>query len=74
MSGGIRLARDNVQFRDLNIVSGLMRTTGQVDVATTGALSGRLELQMMGSVNQTRLPVVVSGSLDAPTVRAVGRQ
>lgn len=74
MSGGIRLARDKVQFRDLNIVSGLMRTTGQVDVAAMGALSGRLELQMMGSVNQTRLPVVVSGSLDAPTVRAAGRQ
>jgi hypothetical protein len=78
MSGGIRLTRNSVELHDLEIVSGLMRTTGRIEVATTGAtvgaLSGRLDWQMMGSVNQTRQPVIVSGSLDAPTVRAAGRQ
>jgi hypothetical protein len=74
MSGRVRLTPDRVQFRDLIIASGLMRTTGQFDIAKTGALNGRLELQMMGSVNQTRMPVAVSGTLDAPTAQALGRQ
>jgi hypothetical protein len=74
MSGQIRLTQNGIQLRGLSLGSGLMRTTGQVDIARTGELAGRLELQMMGSVNQTHLPVTLSGTLDAPTARAMGRQ
>ena len=74
MSGRIRLSPERNQFYDLNIASGLMQSTGYVDAARKGRLTGRLELQMKGSVNQTRVPVLVSGTLDTPAVQAVGRQ
>jgi hypothetical protein len=74
MSGRMRLAPERNQFYDLNIASGLMQSMGYVDVAKGGRLAGRLELRMKGSANQTRLPVLVSGTLASPTVQAVGRQ
>ncbi len=74
MSGRMRLAREKNQFYDLNIASGLMQSTGYVDVAGKGRVTGRLELQMKGSVNQTRMPVLVSGTLDTPAVQVVERQ
>lgn len=73
MSGKIRLGQERNRFHDLSLSSGLMQSTGHLDVARDGRLSGQLELQMKGSVNQTRLPVTISGTLLAPTLRA-GRQ
>ncbi|MDR2788890.1 MAG: AsmA-like C-terminal region-containing protein [Candidatus Accumulibacter sp.] len=70
MSGKVRLGREKNQFYDLDISSGLMRSTGQIDIGMDGRLTGQLELQMKGSVNQTRVPVLVSGTLFAPTLQA----
>jgi hypothetical protein len=64
------LSQEKNQFYDLNIVSGLMLSTGHVDVAKGGSLTGKLELQMKGSVNQTRIPVLISGTLIVPTVQS----
>ena len=74
ISGRMRLAPDRNQFYDLNIASGLMQSLGYIDVAKEGQLNGRLELRMKGSANQTRMPVMVSGTLASPTVQATGRQ
>jgi hypothetical protein len=74
LSGRMRLAPDRNQFYDMNIASGLMQSTGRVDVASGGRLAGRLELRMKGSANQARMPVMVSGTLASPTVQAAGRQ
>jgi hypothetical protein len=67
MTGKMRLRQEKNQFYDLNIASGLMQSTGHVDVARGGNLSGRLELLMRG----TLVPVVVSGTSSAPAVQAV---
>lgn len=70
LSGRMRLTPEKNQFSRLVINSGLMQSTGHLDVAKSRELSGRLELQMKGSVNQTRVPVLIDGTLDSPTVQA----
>ena len=70
LSGRIRLTPDRTRFYGLLMNSGLMYSSGQADVSKDRNLSGRLELQMRGSVNQTRVPVSIGGTIDAPSVRA----
>lgn len=70
LSGRMKLTPEKNQFSGLVINSGLMQSTGHLDVAKNRRLSGRLELQMKGSVNQTRVPVVIDGTLESPTVQA----
>ncbi len=70
LSGRMKLAPERNQFFGLLINSGLMRSTGYIDIARDHKLSGRLELQMRGSVNQTRVPVTVEGTLESPSVLA----
>ena len=70
LSGRMKLTPEKNQFSGLVINSGLMQSTGYLDVAKNRRLSGRLELQMKGSVNQTRVPVIIDGTLEAPTIQA----
>lgn len=73
LSGRMKLTPEKKQFYALAINSGLMQSTGHVDVVKDRRLVGRLELQMKGSANQTRVPVSIGGTLDSPTVQAIGR-
>lgn len=70
LSGRVKLTSEKTQFSGLVINSGLMQSTGYLDVAKNRRLSGRFELQMKGSVNQTRVPVMIDGTLESPTVQA----
>lgn len=70
VTGRMKLTPEKNQFSGLVINSGLMQSTGYLDVAKNHLLSGRLELQMKGSVNQTRVPVLIEGTLESPTVQA----
>ena len=69
MNGKMRLGQEKNQFYELNIASGLMQSTGYVDIVRGGALTGRLDILMRG----TLVPVVVSGSSSAPAVQAIER-
>jgi hypothetical protein len=73
MSGRMRLTPEKSQFYNLNIALGLMQSTGYVDLTKEDRLSGRMELLMKGSVNQIRIPVIVSGTLNSSVVQSVGR-
>jgi hypothetical protein len=68
MSGKMRLRQEKNQFYELNIASGLMQSTGYVDIARNGNLTGRMDLLMRGTLT----PVVVSGTSSAPAVQAIG--
>ncbi|MDR2112635.1 MAG: hypothetical protein LBQ62_05995, partial [Candidatus Accumulibacter sp.] len=70
MSGRILLSPEKKQFYELNIVSGLMQSTGNFDVAPDERLTGRLELQMGGGMNHTRRALQVSGTLVSPTLQS----
>jgi hypothetical protein len=70
LSGRIRLMPTGYQFPGLILNSGLMQSTGTVEVSKDLKLSGKMELQMHGSVNQTRVPISISGSLKTPAVQS----
>ena len=68
-SGKIRLTPTDYQFSGLIMNSGLMQSTGRIDVSKDLKISGKMELQMRGTVNQTRVPVLINGPLKNPTVQ-----
>lgn len=70
LTGRMKLEPDRSRFFGLVMSSGLMQSTGQVSISKAGNLNGRLELQMQGSVNQTRVPVSISGTLASPSAQA----
>ena len=70
LSGKMKLAPEKKQFFGLQLHSGLMQSTGHVEIGKESKLSGRLELQMKGSVNQTRVPVVIGGTIESPSIQA----
>lgn len=72
LSGKIRVSESGYQFSSVSINSGLMQSTGSVEVSKDLKLKGRLELQMRGTANQMRMPVSLAGTLMLPEVRAGG--
>ncbi len=72
LSGKIKLTPTNYQFSGLVMNSGLMQSTGSIEVDKNLKLSGKMELQMRGTVNQSRVPISISGPLKMPVVQ-VGR-
>jgi hypothetical protein len=70
LTGKIRLTPMNYQFLGLVMDSGLMQSTGFVSVSKELNVSGKMDLQMQGSVNKTRVPVSISGPLRTPSVQA----
>ena len=72
LSGKIRLTPGGSRVSDLVLNSGLMQSTGSIEVGKDLALSGRLELRTQGTANQARIPLLVGGTLREPSVQ-VGR-
>ena len=70
MSGRFKLAPDSYRFSGLALSSGLMQSVGQISVSKDLQVSGNLEVQMRGTANQLRMPVLISGALKAPLVQA----
>ncbi len=73
LSGRLRLTPESYRFSALQIASGLMQSSGQIEVRKDLSLNGVLDVQMRGTVNQLRAPVTLSGTLKAPLVQ-VGRR
>lgn len=69
LSGSVNFTPTSYQFNGLILDSGLMRSTGQIEVRKNLDLSGKMVLQMRGTANQTRVPVTISGQLDAPELQ-----
>lgn len=72
LSGKVRLTPAGYQFSGLILNSGLMQSTGYVDVSKNLLMSGKMELQIRGTVNQTRVPVSIGGTLSSPSVQVLG--
>ncbi len=74
LSGTLRVTPDAVRLGGLSLGSGLMHATGTLafgrGAEAERPLGGTLEVQMRGSVNQLRMPVMVGGTLRAPEVLA----
>ena len=70
LSGAIRLAPTRYQFSGLVMNSGLMQSTGSLEVSSELMASGKMELKIRGTANQTRVPIAISGPLKSPFVQA----
>lgn len=70
LTGRLQATASGYQISGINMNSGLMQSTGNVEVGKDLKLKGRIELQIRGSANQMRVPVLLGGTLLAPEVRA----
>lgn len=69
LTGRFRLQPGSYRFSGLALTSGLMQANGQLSIGKGLQLSGGMDVQMHGTVNQLRMPVVLGGPLNAPTVQ-----
>lgn len=69
LSGSVNFTPTSYQFNGLILDSGLMQSTGQIEVSKKLEIRGKMVLQMLGTANQTRVPVTISGLLDAPVLQ-----
>lgn len=70
LSGIFSLTPSDVRLSGLSLTSGLMQSFGQVDVSRELQVSGRVEVQMSGTVNKLRVPLTLSGPLKTPLLQA----
>ncbi len=69
LSGRFRARQGSMRLSDLSMGSGLMQSRGVLDIVSEGGLQGRFELQLKGSANQTRVPIMVNGTVKSPVVQ-----
>lgn len=72
LSGKVKVTGSAYQISDISINSGLMQSSGNAEVDKDLKLKGKMVLEMRGSANQMRVPVVLGGTLMVPEVRAGG--
>jgi hypothetical protein len=70
LAGSMQLAGNRYSFRQLQLSSGPMNSSGSVDVAPNGDLSGRISTQLGSrSVIVARGNLVVTGNLKTPVLK-----
>jgi hypothetical protein len=73
LSGTLGVTPSSYRFSNLLLTSGLMQSSGQLEVSKDLQLAGSIEVQMSGTVNKLRMPVLISGPLAAPLLQ-VGKR
>jgi uncharacterized protein involved in outer membrane biogenesis len=68
-NGQLQVAGKAYHFRQLQIASGLLAGSGNVDIAPDKTLSGRMHVEMKGTANLVSMPLQISGSLSNPVLR-----
>jgi hypothetical protein len=70
LAGSMRLANKSYAYRQLQLSSGPMNASGNVDVAPDGGLSGRISTQLGSkTVIVARGNLVVTGNLKSPVLK-----
>lgn len=69
LTGLLDVNASGYHFRELKISSGSLNAEGKVDISPSLQLSGRLDAEVKGTVGLASVPMVVSGTLDAPVIR-----
>ncbi len=67
-SGLLKVSGKQYHLRDLNISSGLLAATGQIEVKSNKQLDGVVEVKVKNSVGLVAIPLNVSGTLKDPVV------
>jgi len=69
LTGLLDVDATGYHFRKLEISSGSLNAKGNVDISPSLQLSGKLDAEVKGTVGLVSVPMIVSGTLDAPIVR-----
>jgi hypothetical protein len=69
LTGLLRIDAGGYHFKDLKIVSGMLKANGKLDVSPSLQLDGALEANVKGTAGLVSMPMAVSGTLDEPVVR-----
>jgi hypothetical protein len=69
MSGHLGMEHGGYRFTQLKIASGTLAVDGNVDVSPRRELSGRVGVQVRAVGASTKIPLNVSGTVDAPLLR-----
>ena len=72
LTGEFGAADGRVSYRNLNLQGGVLRGGGNIDIAASGALSGRLSVEIRSNVAQDRGGFGVSGTVAKPILRRGG--
>jgi hypothetical protein len=70
LSGTFSFTPTDYRFSNLMLTSGLMQSSGQVEVSRDLQIKGAMEVQMSGTVNKLRVPLLIHGPLKAPLLQA----
>jgi len=69
LTGLLDVNASGYHFRKIKISSGSLNAEGKADISPSLQLSGRLDAEVKGTAGLVSVPMVVSGTLDAPVVR-----
>lgn len=69
LTGLLDVNATGYHFTKLKISSGSLKAEGNVDISPSLQLSGKLDAEVKGTVGLVSVPMIVSGTLDAPVVR-----
>lgn len=72
LSGELAAADKRNSFQHLNLQGGVLRGSGNLEVAANSALSGRLALEIRSKVAQDRGAFTVAGTVSRPLIRRGG--
>ena len=69
LSARFTIKAGSMQFTPIQISSGLLQSRGGIEVTESGKLSGRFDVQMRGSANQSKALIYLAGSLKNPVTQ-----
>lgn len=68
LSGNLALAGKHYQLSQMKVASGILSADGQVDIAASKKLDGRVNVAMKGTASLIEVPLDVSGTLSDPVL------
>jgi hypothetical protein len=72
LNGRVQVDGDGYHFRQIALASGSLNAEGRLDVSPNMALKGMLDADVKGTAGLVSMPMVISGTLDKPSVSPSG--
>jgi hypothetical protein len=70
LSGTVKVSGKSYHYRQLALSSGILRASGNTEMAPSGELAGRLNVELAAKPNPIRALIALSGKLSDPQLKA----
>jgi hypothetical protein len=64
----VNLIGKHTQLRDIKVASGLLKASGNVDIAASKKLSGTVSVEVKGTASLVSVPLEVAGTIQDPVL------